>query len=436
MANPDNASKPFYSTGRVYSSLYVRHWDAYTTDTSNAIWYGGLRRHPQGTGTGAGGVTPYSLQPERGLINALAGTKLSSPVPPFGGTGDFDLGPKGLVFVARDPELSPAVYTKSDLYFLPVASFGEEPAQPPIPRAIHTGGLRGYSAAPAFSNSGTSVAFTRMRDAQYESDKPRILLFDVDNVESGAREFYQTENEIGGWDAHPDSILWSADDSQLYVTADQHGHSKVWKLPSRPRSGAEGLPIPLTHEGNVSEVTLLAEGSDKLFVSGTSLVDNSWYATLDPTSGELETVSSNSKHGRSFGLSKSQVADIWFKGAGDYDVHAFVVTPSGFDKEGGERLPLALLVHGGPQSAWSDAWSTRWNPAVFAEQGYAVVCPNPTGSTGYGTALQDGITGDWGGKPYNDLVSCFEHVTDHLPYVDTGNAVALGASYGGYMISK
>jgi dipeptidyl aminopeptidase/acylaminoacyl peptidase len=73
---------------------------------------------------------------------------------------------------------------------------------------------------------------------------------------------------------------------------------------------------------------------------------------------------------------------------------------------------------------------------VFAEQGYVVVCPNPTGSFGYGTELTDGITEEWGGRPYNDLINCFEYIADHMPYVDTDRAVALGASYGGYMISE
>lgn len=87
------------------------------------------------------------------------------------------------------------------------------------------------------------------------------------------------------------------------------------------------------------------------------------------------------------------------------------------------------------QSSWTRSWSTRWNPAVFAEQGYVVICPNPTGSTGYGQALVDAITESWGGLPYEDLVNGFEYIKQHLPYVDTDRAVALGASYGGYMMN-
>lgn len=425
-----------HSSARVHDGLFVRHWDSWVGDTADAIWYGCLRRR-RGEGEGGAG---YALLPETGLVNALAGTGLSSPVPPFGGTGDFDVGPRGIVFVAKDPRLCPASHTKTDLYFLPVASFadGGKAAGAASPRAVDTGALRGYCASPAFSRRGDRVAFTRMRGDQYESDKPRLLVVDDiggEGKEGEARELYETEDGEGGWDARPEEVVWGAGDAELFVTAEEHGRSKVWKLDAEPRAGSEGLPVALTSEGSVSSFGLLAEGSDKLFITSSSLVDNSCYGILDPASGALETVSSSSRHGKTFGLSKTrQFDDFWFRGAGDYDVHALVLKPSDFDKS--KKYPLALLIHGGPQGAWGDSWSTRWNPAVFAEQGYVVVSPNPTGSTGYGMALQDGIKGQWGGRPYEDLVNCFDHIADHMPYVDTSNAVALGASYGGYMISK
>jgi pre-mRNA-splicing helicase BRR2 len=168
----------------------------------------------------------------------------------------------------------------------------------------------------------------------------------------------------------------------------------------------------------------------KLFISGSNFIDNSVYFTIDPsdTLGVPEIISSNSKLGSAFGLSESQVDEIWFKGA-KQDIHAWVIKPSHFTA--GEKYPLAYVIHGGPQSAWNNGWSTRWNPAVFAEQGYVVICPNPTGSTGYGQALTDGIQRQWGGLPYQDLVCGFDYIESELDYVDTTRAVALGASYGG-----
>lgn len=159
---------------------------------------------------------------------------------------------------------------------------------------------------------------------------------------------------------------------------------------------------------------------------------------LKQASGKVEPqmthVSSTAHSGSLFGLSRNQVDDVWYDGAfSGQQIHALMVRPSDFDPK--KKYPLAYLIHGGPQGAWNDSWSTRWNPAIFAEQGYVVVCPNPTGSTGYGTALTDAIQGQWGGTPYQDLVKGFEHLEKEYEYIDTDRAVALGASYGGYMIN-
>jgi hypothetical protein len=439
--NPETEKKP-HSSARVYTGLFVRHWDAWNTRNKSSIFYGLLEQKDG----------KYALR-NGTLTNALAGTGLSSPVPPFGGTGDFDIGPSGLVFVAKDPELDPAIYTKTNLYYIPLETFTESSAPPP--RIINTPGLEGYSNSPVFSHCGRKVAFTRMRSNQYESDKPRLLLVpDITNPDK-TEEFYATPDGVGGWDARPESIVWSHDDSKLYVTAEHRARTLIFQLASTP-SRATALPVPIkTPDGSVVSFHLLRPNrdhssssspadsdNDHLLVTSTSLVDNSCYSIADPAAQTATVISSASKEGKSFGLSRSAVDSITFRGAGgDYDVHALVVRPSTFDRgaangNGNKKYPLCLLIHGGPQGAWLDAWSTRWNPAVFAEQGYVVVCPNPTGSTGYGMAFEDGIRGEWGGRPYNDLVRCVEWVAENMPEVDVTRAVALGASYGGFMISE
>ncbi|KAJ8107569.1 hypothetical protein ONZ43_g6693 [Nemania bipapillata] len=415
-----NEKKP-YSTAQVYSELFVRHWDSYVAKHKSALFYGALRKDEK-SGT-------YQLQGS-GLVNALAGTKLECPVPPFGGAADFDIGKKGLVFLSKDPEINPAMWTKTDVYYVPLKTFTE--SKPPFPQVVKTGKLQGYSGAPTFSHDGNKLAFTRMRHKQYESDKTRLMLIpDIEDL-SNVQEFYETEDGEGGWDLRPDSIVWSNDDTELYVTAEQEGRNLVWKLPSSPLEAKE-LPQPLTKEGAVGSIINLSKTDGRLFLTSTSLVDNSSYSILDPSSEAKTLVSSISKEGKTLGLSKGQFDEFWFKGAGDYQSHALMMKPSTFDPE--KKYPLAFLIHGGPQGAWGDSWSTRWNPAIFAEQGYVVVMPNPTGSTGYGQKYVDDIALDWGGRPYNDLENCFEHIAENLPYVDTNNAVALGASYGGFMIN-
>jgi dipeptidyl aminopeptidase/acylaminoacyl peptidase len=479
--------KESHSSARVYTKLFVRHWDAYVTEEKSAIWYGLIENY----GSAAAGSESYALSGGQ-LVNLLRDTGLESPVPTFGGTGDFALGPEGIVFVSRDPDHSDALTTITNLYYVPLKTYAAVAMPPPKPLLIKTGKLQGYSASPTFSPDGSKVVFTRMQSKQYESDKPRLLLIpDLDafvstygsaNSDSDVTEYYATEDGKGGWDARPDSILWNGDGSELFVTAELRGRNALFRLPSSPKAASTfGLPHvviggreyvsagdvelqtrirlgdphadafqPLQGHGSVVDVRLLGTSRSKLFVTMSSQVDNSLYTIIDPgllpnlpfpsevKRFTLDVVSSQSRHGSTFGLSRNQLGEIWFQGAGDYKVHALVVRPSNFyDEENKDKKwPLALLIHGGPQGAWADSWSTRWNPAVFAEQGYIVVTPNPTGSTSYGMALQDGIQNNWGGRPYEDIVKCVDYVEEKMPYVDMSRAVALGASYGGYMISK
>lgn len=417
--NPQTEEKPL-SSAMVYTSLFVRHWDQWQTKNRSAIWYGALQKKDG----------KYSLS---GLTNALAGTKLSSPVGPFGGTGDFDISESGLVFVSKDPDVNPALYTKTNLYYMPLKTFTEE--EPPTPTLIETPGLEGYTSSPVFSHCGKKVAFCRMRDKQYESDKPQLLLLPDINDVTKLERFYETEDGAGSWDYRPESIVWSGDDSLLFVTAEDRGYNSLWALPSSPAEATDHPNRVNTVRGSVTDFRLLGD-EGKLFVTSSSLIDNSCYSVTDVKDNTTDIISSSSKQGKTFGLSHNSWSEIWFDGAegpGGYYVHASVFRPSNFDKN--KKYPLCMLIHGGPQGAWLEGWSTRWNPAIFAEQGYVVVCPNPTGSTGYGMDFQNGITSEWGGRPYKDLVACFEYITDNIPYVDTSRSVALGASYGGYMIS-
>jgi dipeptidyl aminopeptidase/acylaminoacyl peptidase len=117
---------------------------------------------------------------------------------------------------------------------------------------------------------------------------------------------------------------------------------------------------------------------------------------------------------------------------GDVKMQMWILKPPGFDSK--KKYPVAYLVHGGPQGAWEDGWSFRWNPSLWAAQGYVVVLPNPRGSTGFGQKFVDEISGDWGGKCYRDLVAGLDYV-EKLPYVDKDRIASAGASFGGYMMN-
>lgn len=418
--NPDDEPKK-YSTGMLYDGLMVRHWDKYVTPNKNALWHGVLQRAKPHITESRG---RFSLGR---LTNILKGSQLESPMSPFGGLDNFDLGAKAICFVAKDPNLNSATNTKSNLYFVTIdgSNYSE-------PKKIELDGFEGASTAPALSPTGNGVAFLQMKENGYEADKNRILICANLSEPSATVELLKSDDGKGTWDRSPESITWSNDGKTLYLVTEDKGTSRLFKSTFN-EVGELGLPTPLTQSGSVSHIKSLGANSPHLLLSGSNFVDNSKYSVLDPTgSAEAKLVSSNSRNGSSFGLSSDQVSDIWFKGAKE-QVHAWVMKPSNFSSE--MTYPLAFLIHGGPQGAWTDAWSTRWNPAVFAEQGYVVIAPNPTGSTSYGQAFCDDICESWGGLPYEDLVKGIEYIKANLRYVDTERAVALGASYGGYMIN-
>lgn len=423
--NPEKAKK-FHSTGRLYSSLYVRHWDRYETREKNSLWYGSLKKDD-----GA----KYRLSD---LTNALEDTPLESPVRPFGGADSFDVGPKGIIFVSKDPDLNPALNTKCNVYLLRIDSWEGDSARQKAQK-VEIPDFEGASTCPVFSPDGKSAAFLSMEQAGYEADKNRIFL--VSGLEQSTIQSTMVLSNGKSdtfWDRSPSSIAFSADGRSLLAIAEDKGYSRLFRF--SPRPGSETQPSALTSQGYVSDFRPMKDG--RAFVSGSSLIDNSFFAIVDASGSSSETpqsgvwISSNSDHGNKFGLNESQVSSIWTPASNpkvNKEVHSWVMRPSSFDKS--KKYPVAYLIHGGPQGSWGDNWSTRWNPAVFAEQGYIVVSPNPTGSTGYGQAFTDAIRRNWGGDPYEDIVKAFEWVGEHMPEADNERAVALGASYGGYMVN-
>jgi dipeptidyl aminopeptidase/acylaminoacyl peptidase len=132
-------------------------------------------------------------------------------------------------------------------------------------------------------------------------------------------------------------------------------------------------------------------------------------------------------------LSTSPLQPFLFTGAHNDKVEGFLVKPPNFDPS--KKYPVKFLIHGGPQGAWGDDWSYRWNPELFAANGYVVIMINFHGSTGYGQKFVESISGDWGGAPFEDLMKGLDYAEKTYPFIDKDRECALGASYGGYAIN-
>lgn len=432
-ANPDgslytveDSKKTTHSTGRLYDSLYVRHWDAWETKEKNALWYGKLSKGKDGK---------FSLSK---LTNALKATRLECPIPPFGGTDNFDISRKSIIFVAKAPDLNPALNTRTNVHVIHIDAWDDDRASLSSP-GVHFPGFDGACTNPVVDPNGTRAAFLWMRKNGYEADKNEIFcVWPLDREAPPTPVALVTNTEGRSWDRSPSSICFSADSEWFLVTAEDCGTAKLYAISTDPAAPVNFKT--LTSSGYVNDVRPLADG--RVFVSGTTLVDNSFYAVVDPslspdkTEDLISWTSSNSGQGSKFGLTAAQVSCIWTPASNPdvtKEIHSIIVRPSNFDSN--KKYPVAYIIHGGPQGSWADNWSTRWNLAVFAEQGYIVIAPNPTGSTGYGQKFTDAINRNWGGDPYYDIVKCFEWVGENMSEADNSRAVALGASYGGYMMN-
>ena len=421
--NPEKAEKP-RSSAREYDRLPVRIWDHYITAEKNAIWYTRLEKH-EGR---------YCISPA-GFINALRGTGLEYPNPdPLHG-GVFDLSAKGILFTSVDPGTNQAILIKDELYYIPIQTYTEKLA--PTPYKISVKNYNGEASCPTFSPGGRSAAFLHTKVSGSEYDQPRIFFVrDIDNVDD-ITEITTSDS----WELQPQSLTFSGDAKTLYLTAEDQGRTKVFSVPVPPAFNEEEqptcstAPTPITSWGSVSSVHGISP--NLLLLTLSSITESSIFATLDSSTGTLQQLSRQTNYGTShFAQHPSQVSEIKIPrddGTSSYSLQAFVVTPSSFSAE--KKYPLLLWIHGGPASSFLDEWSTRWNPAFFAEQGYAVVLPNITGSTGFGPDFISAVDGEWGGRPLRDLVACFNHVESTMNYVDTTRAVAMGGSYGGYMVN-
>jgi dipeptidyl aminopeptidase/acylaminoacyl peptidase len=227
------------------------------------------------------------------------------------------------------------------------------------------------------------------------------------------------------FDRHVDAFAWSTDSKTLFFVASDGGRDPLFAVPA----AGEGVVRKLA-DGGFGDVLALA-GGRSLVVSQSSLTHPTEFLKVGTDgSGLARLTRVNDAFLAPFGLKPGE--SVSYPGAAGKKVQAWLVKPADFDAS--KRYPLLVLIHGGPQGVWNDAWSYRWNPQVFANAGYVVFAPNPRGSIGWGQEFVDDVSGDWGGRAYEDIMKGTDYA-EALPYVDKGRSVAAGASYGGYMVA-
>ncbi len=390
------------ATGRRYEKLFVRHWDA---------WGDGRRSQLFTLALGAGGTAA-------GEPAALA-RALDADVPskPFGGAEEIAFSPDGrwLVFAARDAGREEAWSTDFDLYRVP--------ADGSAPPENLTGANPAWDTQPAFSPDGRTLAYLAMARPGFEADRFRIVLRDWT---SGTGRVSEGRVLTEGWDRSPGSLAFSPDGATIYATAGSLGEVPLFAI-----DVASGAVRELVADGHVRSPTVAAAGGRVVFGrdSLTAPVDL-WSAAADGT--DLRRLTEVNRAALA-AIEMGAPEQFTFAGWNGETVYAWVVKPARF--EPARRYPVAFLIHGGPQGSFGNDFHYRWNPQTYAGAGYGAVMVDFHGSTGYGQAFTDSISGDWGGKPLEDLQKGLAAALARYPWLDGGRACALGASYGGYMVN-
>ena len=424
--NEDLADTPA-STARIYTDIYVRHWDMYLTPERNAVFGGVLARSNSTYSNSSTSGGSYSLRGS--LTNYVTGmcnaTCAESPVQPFGGSGDYDISPDGsqVAFLTKDIDLPLANFTSSQIYLVPFS--GSVNDSIPINPIGATPGAEGASASPTFSKDGSKIAYFQMNGIYYESDRNIIYVANADPANRNITSL------ASNWDRSPDVLVWSNDGNSLYVAAPDLGRERVFPVPVD--ASADYKPTNITNEGVPAGMQVLANG--QILVSDSKIWSSRDIYTVDPSGNNTQFyLQSNLVDAALSGLGLQDVSEFYFSSnSTDIDLQSWIIYPANFSST--QSYPLCFLVHGGPQGGFYNSWSTRWNYKVWADQGYVVIAPNPTASSGWGQNLTDAISGHWGDYPYWDLVNAWDYVNTNLPYVDTARGVAAGASFGGYMMN-
>lgn len=374
---------------QVFEGLLFRHWNS---------WTEGKRSHL------------FVVASEGGKTVDITPGDFDTPPISLGSSQDYVFSPDGknICFVRNiDPEFKLSLGTNNDL-FLTSPQGGE---------IIQLTKNKANDNSPRYSPDGRFIAYRAMSRPGFEADKYNLIVYDQKNQEM--------TNLTEKADLSVNEMLWSVDSSSVYITYEEKGHISLAQISLKTKK------MERTLEGHYISSLCLSPDGRKMFFLKQAVNRPADIYSLDLKTKKMEQLTAVNSELLSK-LEMNPAEEFWFDGAAGEKVQGFLVKPPFFDPS--KKYPLVMLIHGGPQNAWSDNFHFRWNAQMFASPGYVVAMVNFHGSTGFGQLFTDSISGDWGGKPFEDIMLGLDYLLSRYDFIDKSRLAAAGASYGGYMI--
>jgi dipeptidyl aminopeptidase/acylaminoacyl peptidase len=422
---------------QIFTHLLYRHWNAYKEGKRTHIFV--MPAMPAVVSPPLGGY-PISNFIVREDYRDLTPGDYDSPVFSLGGQDNYAFSPDGQeICYTSNHDKNEAASTNNDLWTVPVSGGPAKNITADNPASDST---------PLYSPDGRYIAYRAQQRPGYESDRFRLWLYD--------RKTGEKKNLTEKLDSWVGSFVWSPDSKRIYFVHQSQDESPVESFsidrPYDPSITVDGDPKEtarfnfdvVVREGYNDDLAVTPDGKTIVFTRMSISFPIQLYKTGSQRSiaEKLAHTPDGLTHINDVVLSSvlmSPLESFWFTGAHKNKVQGFLVKPPNFDAS--KKYPVKFLIHGGPQGAWGDDWSYRWNAELFAAptaatpSGYVVIMINFHGSTGYGQKFIDAINGDWGGAPFEDLMKGLDYAEEHYAFIDKTRECALGASYGGYLIN-
>jgi dipeptidyl aminopeptidase/acylaminoacyl peptidase len=376
---------------RMITKLLYRHWDSWVDDKRQHIFV-----------VPSDGGEPRNLTP--GDRDAVPTSST------FSAGDDFAFSPDGreIAYTATPiPVREEAWSTNHDIYTVNLRT-GER-------KQITTN--RAADGYPRYSPDGRYIAYRAQRRPRFEADRWELMLFD--------RRSGRIESLTEKFDSWVEAFVWSGNSKTIYFDAQQRGTTPIWSVSITDKQVGKVLDESVNANVNIS-----ADGRTLVF-SRQSFVRPAEIYSADINGRNLRQLTFVND-GLFSAITFTAPEDVTYPASDGEQIQMWIIKPPLFDPN--KKYPLVFWVHGGPQSAFLNSWSHRWNAQLWAAQGYVLALPNPQGSTGFGQKFVDEISRDWGGKVFDDLMRGLAYM-ENLAWIDTSRMAAAGASYGGYMMN-